>query len=355
MSPSPYTRLPGSGRRGGFLTLAVATPRCSLWLGPDHLLSVDSQRYQEDYKRFYYRDIQAIIIRRTKRANLWSIFFAVLFQLFGSLTLALDPDGRIIAGVMALAMAVFYLINRRLGPSCLCHLQTAVHLQELPSLKRLRTARKALDRLRPLIEQAQGALSREELLAAAAVAPPLQSSPATGKSAGAFGGRGDRPLRHDSGAALVPLFSLLLVRAGWKCLQFFFNNPGITIVSLLLFLGIMFLTVWAMVRQANSDLPRSLRRLTIGTMGYLCLMAVLGYIQMIVTAINYHGANQWEMTRAFSAISARDSIWLSVEYAVSTVCALGLGVSGLILVRRVRERSGSSAALSETRPPQTQG
>src|SRR5690242_8964250 len=59
MSPSSYTRMPGQFR-GVFR-------RFSLWMGDDHLLLVDSTRFSESYKRFYLRDIQSIIVRRTPR------------------------------------------------------------------------------------------------------------------------------------------------------------------------------------------------------------------------------------------------------------------------------------------------
>src|SRR5262249_54585927 len=67
MKEKTYQSLPGRGRRSGFVSFGIASGWCSLWLGPDHLLAVDSKNYQEEYKRFYYRDIQAFIARRTKR------------------------------------------------------------------------------------------------------------------------------------------------------------------------------------------------------------------------------------------------------------------------------------------------
>src|SRR5437016_13358775 len=48
----PYRRLPGKQR--GWIR------KSSLWEGEDHLLLVRGTRFAEDYRRFYYRDIQAI-------------------------------------------------------------------------------------------------------------------------------------------------------------------------------------------------------------------------------------------------------------------------------------------------------
>jgi hypothetical protein len=62
-----YHKLPG--RRRGVVFSA------SLWTGADHLLSVRSAKFQEQYRRFYFRDIQAIVITQVPR---WVISTPVL-------------------------------------------------------------------------------------------------------------------------------------------------------------------------------------------------------------------------------------------------------------------------------------
>ena len=56
-----------------------------------------------------------------------------------------------------------WVVNLIKGPTCNCYLRTAVQIKELPSLSRLKRARKVLARLRPLITAAQGALTPEEI------------------------------------------------------------------------------------------------------------------------------------------------------------------------------------------------
>ena len=41
----------------------------SLWLAEDHLLVVESTGYSEEYTRYYLKDIQAIISRRSSRGK----------------------------------------------------------------------------------------------------------------------------------------------------------------------------------------------------------------------------------------------------------------------------------------------
>ena len=158
MAEREYVRLTrGRRRRGSFFE--GFTTSSSLWLGKDHVLSVDSKRYSEQYKRFYFRDIQAITIIRTKRRDTWNLVLA----LFVVVSLAFMFEG---FGTPAATWAVIFLIvislNNYLGPTCRAYLRTAVQVEELPSLNRVNRAEKVLSRIRPLIVTAQGQLEPEE-------------------------------------------------------------------------------------------------------------------------------------------------------------------------------------------------
>ena len=59
-----YRRLPGRA--------FSLVSRDSLWLAEDHLLSVQSNRFSEDYRRYYFRDIQAFAIQRTAPISPWT-------------------------------------------------------------------------------------------------------------------------------------------------------------------------------------------------------------------------------------------------------------------------------------------
>ena len=172
MADRGYRRLTRSRlRRKGFLGFftIVASTRSSLWLGKDHVLSIDSRRYTEEYKRFYFRDIQAITIRQTKRRAIWN-FALMLLLLFWlgmlvSMVSGFESDSATIALLCTwfLILAVPLLANNILGPTCAVYLRTAVQIEELPSLNRVRRAHRALARIRPLISAAQGQLAPEEI------------------------------------------------------------------------------------------------------------------------------------------------------------------------------------------------
>lgn len=149
-----YQRLPGRGiRRGGFLQITATSSR--LWLGRDHLLLVDTNGFTEVYKRFYFRDIAAITLTRTNRRAVWNGIGLVFAALFGATGFALGGVTGLIFGCIGGLFVLLSVLNVALGPTCVCHLSTAVQTDELASLRRVSQALKVLARLRPLLAAAQ--------------------------------------------------------------------------------------------------------------------------------------------------------------------------------------------------------
>jgi hypothetical protein len=150
-----YEKLPGRGlRREGWI--AITRIRCTLWLAKDHILSVDNRVFSESYKRFYFRDIQAIILQRTNRARVWNTIWAGLDVLALLLALVFKGYGLLICLIFAGLFTVALLINWFQGPTCTCELITAVQRETLPSIGRLKTAEKVLPLLRRIIKRSQG-------------------------------------------------------------------------------------------------------------------------------------------------------------------------------------------------------
>ena len=148
-----YQRLPG---RAGSL---LATFR--LWLAKDHLLNLESNGYAESYRRYYFRDIQAIVVQRTDWGKIWNFFWGTLVVVTGLLSFwasrSNEAEWGTVAFFFCFLFALALVINAGLGPTCACHIQTAVQRDQLRSLRRLRATRKFIARTRPLIEAAQKA------------------------------------------------------------------------------------------------------------------------------------------------------------------------------------------------------
>jgi hypothetical protein len=166
VAPKLYRRV--SGRTTNF------TGYHRLYEGPDHLLLVCSTGFREDYRRFFYRDLQAVIIRPTNRrrgnAIAWGAFTAVTGLPALATALAGVPVLAIVLGVLAAIFGGILALNHWLGPTCECHLQTAVQCEPLPALRRLNRVQKFLAQIRARVGEVQGALAPEELAARLVVA-----------------------------------------------------------------------------------------------------------------------------------------------------------------------------------------
>src|SRR5262249_39467939 len=109
-----YKKLPG--HRRGFIRGA------SLWLGPDHVLAVNSLRFREEYKRYYFRDIQALVVARSPRFHLstraavlgffWLIAFASFYQL---------PYGALVVGILGVLLVASWVYFSAVC-SCTCRI-----------------------------------------------------------------------------------------------------------------------------------------------------------------------------------------------------------------------------------------
>ena len=188
MADADYKRLTRSQVRSRF---AVATTsRSSLWLGPDHLLVIDTNGYTETYKRFYFRDIQAITITLSQRRLTWNWVLGVLtgvtlgcWLIYFLSSRNLDWLPVVIALGMIALFAIPLLLNNTLGPTCTCQLRTAVQTEELCPLGRLERARRVIGELRPLILQAQGGAGFADIpppTARSEGAPAVSSAGASG-------------------------------------------------------------------------------------------------------------------------------------------------------------------------------
>jgi hypothetical protein len=142
----------------------------SLWLGPDHLLLVTHTASVERYRRWYLRDIQALIARENSGRLIWNLVFgaAALFLGFGAAGCwfaawrATDfADATVLnalavlLGLPALASAGLLLANSLLGPGCTVFIQTIHGVDKISIPGRQRLFRKVLTALQPRLEAIQ--------------------------------------------------------------------------------------------------------------------------------------------------------------------------------------------------------
>jgi hypothetical protein len=320
-----YHKLPGSKK--GFLI-----GKYTLWQGADHLLQVYSRVGVEEYKRFYFNDIQAVITRKTAGGKIQNIVMGCLVLIFILPVIALDGGWSLFYGIVPAAMLLLLLVGLFKGPTCETKLMTAVQTEKLHSLHRLKNTFKVMDRLGIQIQRTQGTLKREEL-DNVSVRPMANQGSYRQVQQRTF--KKISP-RHETEKAHLVLFGLLLLDGVLVSLGFFFTHVVLTIISTVASLVMGIFVIVALVKQHDSSMSGSLKAITWASFGFICINFVAGYVISIVFAMQNPGIvyNQWEVFKSMSLLSPWESP-LKLSFDIFTLCGvLFLGIPGLYMLYR---------------------
>ncbi len=341
MAKKEYHRLPGTKK-------GLMIGRYTLWQAVDHLLHIYSRAGVEDYKRFYFNDIQAIITRKTIAGKVLNVVLGLLFLCF-TLPVILN-DGGWFAFWAALdgALLILLLINLYRGPTCETKLLTAVQTEKLHSLHRLKNAFKVMNDLRSQVQSVQGILSREDLNKN----PIRQVHDNTTKGSSLQGGTSKTPPRHEKGRIHLMLFGLLVMDGVLAVSGFFSAHVIGTILSSVAGLSTGIFVIIALVKQHNSDMPHGLRAVTWIAFGFVGISFIAGYVITMISAFKNPGIayNQWELFQSISSLSPwQNPLLLGLD--IFTICgAFFLGIPGLFMLkrsgRRIKEYSATRAVPS---------
>jgi hypothetical protein len=283
-----YTRLPGR-------PLTPFEVR-SLWLGPDHLLWVESVFFKEHYKRFFYNDIQSIVLQRTDTHVLWSCVWGVLAFLCG-LIAYLVPDTPFISGFFLMFFLVLLIANIFLGPACTVYLQTAAQIQKISSLKRVKTARKAIVRIKMLVEAAQGAWDPHKSVPQAQ--PALVPASANQVSSAPMAA-GD-PITDTAAEAAVPfkpflhqtLFGLMMALGVVAAIQLQLKNLPLAALATFVHLAAQVMVIVALTRWYRQTTGTLIIKLNWVALVFISLFTIVGYGLYLAASfsnpqVNYH-------------------------------------------------------------------
>jgi hypothetical protein len=140
---------------GGLLMSILPGLRTKLYLGSDHLLLIEQLILVERYKRIYFRDIQAITRADSARWVIFSVIWG-LFALVSALILLFHhPVALAIGSIFTLLFGFAFGQSIVQGPTCIVRLQTASQTYRIAPLERVRVFRKGMERIEPLIRDAQ--------------------------------------------------------------------------------------------------------------------------------------------------------------------------------------------------------
>lgn len=328
--------------RGSYFTFGVATVRrSSLWLAEDHLLQAMTSYFHESYRRFYFRDIQAILVAPNGTYKAWNI--SLIVTAFFCLLLAVAFGGSAwgFFGFLIVADLIGLGINLFRGPTCSCMIQTAVQVERLRALSRLRVAQRTVGQLTPLIAEAQRELSA---IAAEASEPgPVRLSRSTptssSKPAPHPASPGKSVSRRPGMQSYVIhrlLFGTVIGASALILLQSLFQNVLLIILISITLVVALVLSVIGLTKYYRR-LPVS--RLAIfnwGILVYLAALILTGYSLLIGMAIRHPEAanNAWRQLKLMAEIDLTGSAWLVALSFTCTGIGFILGLGGMTYTRR---------------------
>lgn len=323
-----YKRLPGRFRS--------LLRQCSLWQGDDHFLSVERGFTREIYRRYHFSDIQALIIRPTATWHIGTVVATAFFLLFlfpgWFRWQKLDLEGALMGWFPAAVVLLILLIHLFRGRSCRCYLQMKVGQHELPSLRRLRAARKLQERLRTPIAEAQ-----KEVKTTSQV---TSTAPADARKPVAV------MLKDYSGRWHLVFFGLLLLDLLVDVWRFYQAGLASFVFSALNAIALLAMAITALVAQRNTRLPASARTpvwIMVGTYIASNMFASI-YVNVYLVMKNPRAfATQAQQLQAMINLQPLEHPVYATIMGVCMVISLICCVVGTVSTLRYRQRRAETA------------
>jgi hypothetical protein len=320
-------------------------------LGADHLLHVRRSFYIERYRRFYYRDIQSIVLQSNSQQFYKLLILGVLI-LLGFLSALINIRMLWITAIAALPFIMYILW---LGPHCSVMINTAVQRETLSGLNTLKRAQKALAYLVPRIEEAQLELELE-VQSRPESEPQRVETPRTSKKAKL---ESALPASNYNGWAHGFYYLLLLTSAGLDFSCFYSThtyvisciNVGVMILALLFFL-------MALIKQQHSRLSKLTFKVSFISIGYWVINIGISCVASIVFSFQNPGQQrtEWDIMQEMLNWSPHDNMSTKVYFIVNISSALIFGLLGLLTFKKLPSTSihqnTSEKTLSSTNPEQ---
>lgn len=326
--PQIYRRLPGR----------PFAPFClrSLWQGPDHLLWVNTVFYNESYKRFYYKDIQSLVIRRSDVHQFWNIIWGALMAIFGLVAWFVSGTPYV-SGTFAAFFLFLMLMNIALGPACKVYLQTAVQVVSLGSLKRVRTARRAIDQIKDLVESVQGPLEMNKKVKTPVAEGPssglpsavAEQSPAMAASETASPGP-YKPMLHGI------LFATLAALGVLETFQLMLHSLPVAALGTLLHAIAQVVVIMALVRWYRHLKATLIIKLNWLALVLVTLQTLLGQGLYMVVSVRHPELtyNAWAMLKKMFELYTSDHLLALAANLAYAAFSLMLGAFGFMALRR---------------------
>ena len=305
----------------------------SIWLAEDHLLLCEDVQFLERYKRFYFKDIQALIIRKTSNSFIVSLVAFTLALIFLFFLVHAKKGWNIFWGILVGFNALILVINIIKGQSCVTYLQTAVQKEEFKSLNRIKKFNKFLAKIKPIIFTIQGDIDPQAL----AIKYQTSFDEREVKTALDFQPILQGSLIHTLLASFLLIWSLMVGAV------YLLPNPVLYFLILILYSVISVLNIMAVVRQYKMNLQSNLKNWAWGSLVFMGVCLIFTYtlffivtMQVAKTHLNPNEYSAFDMIKRIPDNSFVNTILLIVFYS-----SILLGIVGLFLSAKPRSENKS--------------
>lgn len=355
-----YKRLPGR--------MFSVYDEQSVWEADDHILLVRDRGYTEFYKRFYYRDIRAFLIKKSSEYAGWMLLFlgfAALFLVIGILSWLLNGFAETLPVVIIFVICCLAaLINHLRGPSCIFYINTPVQTERIACLKRRAQVRKFLARVRPHLEAAQGAIdeanwetAREGLyprtLAVEATAPRFASPSESRPIPTALMKPEIRRFTEKHYRYFMISFGCLVFIGLFGFFITFNHNlllAGLGSMLLTLAFGLI---IGNLVAYRLGGAPPEMKAPVWASFSLVIFSVAISYVYIFIVSLDGGYETQFDLYREILALDPKDSLGLLILDLVYSLLTVGVGLFGLDRSRTVwrsRPDGGASQPASASLP-----
>ena len=301
----------------------------TLWEGDDHILWVEQTMAREQYKRFYYNDIQAVMVVKSSMQQLWSAIWGTLAAI--SAIVAVSVSGTPIASSFFAALFLLLaFINLLKGACCKTYLVTAVQRERVRSLGRVKKAFQVMDKIRDLVEKEQGPLT-----ASHAEHPPLALQP-TGPGPGAAE-PGTVPNTHAAAASAMwsrLFFSGLSIMGIAGLLHPILPHPLFRGFDIFGLMALFVLSIAVLVRQRGGCHSTALIACTWLALVLIVVQGICAYAAFTMAILQNPGDtyNTVALIKTFLGMLSHDNPLISSIMTGFGISDLVLGLGGLTLM-----------------------
>jgi hypothetical protein len=202
------------------------------------------------------------------------------------------------------------------------------------SLNRVRVVGKALKRILPRIEEAQGSLDPAQLVAGLEAAA-AQGGPAMAPAGPAV------PLRYESGRWHRWLCGMLFLVATCGGANMAFHQPATSVLVIISLVAVLVPTVLAIIRQAGSSLSGGLRSWTWGVFAFQFVAYVIAYINYMAAFVTHRGGgppDEWTVLSEYLSSPPTGSMYEFATRLYFIVTPAFLALLGLIFIHSAGQR-----------------